>query len=1120
MTVAVVPGWSCGFRMTVTDGIGDHSYTPAISGYLYIRRVNIAVTWAGTSPWGMTFDDGGGASPPVAWDRTSPWAGSTVATDETWKSPVWHPLDGGSSTPPSGAWTTFPSSPGTWVEPYNFSGGAYEGAVAVIGGNTYTLTGSFPYTGYNGYVDFIFSTSAPSAFTVATDDPCSAPPTPKITYTINGVDFDDLVEKRIRVELNDTGVGFMRIHRGHAQATAANLARGNIVSVTIPEIDPDPIFEWILESGDFDLISSDEEGGEILSFTGPGTLAILRRAIIPPISAISGAGALKLSKGIWEYTNGKAGSIIRRQIDEAQDRGILTEITRTFDDTNDSNGNPWNNLGHWQMPIGANLFDEVIRLCAAGLLNPEMGPGLQFNLLRARGFTHTGTSFGTNVVRFVKGVNIASELARAQGGRTYVSDEWVKGSNGTWRLVQASSPPFRAEGAIEVNSKDPDVMDDAGEAALGYAEDAQDAILLAHRVPWPGDGPDEGSGIYLPGQYWTANGNYWVGDLVTLHTGTGDFDFDNQTFRVFAITIGEDETGYLAPPIVELNAPWPERDRRDDGDGITPGAIAATGSSGGRSGGGTVNLTGVAYSDDLSWKQPVRVATTGNISISTALNAGDTIDGVTLVAGDRVLVKAQSTSSQNGIYQAGATPSRTSDFDDDDELVGAMVYVVAGTANGGKVFRSTNTTDPVVDSDAIVFDEFAPNVGDVLDLPTAETDTTLVLAPDGAGGVEFRAETGGGGSFATPAIGLGTAAAAGAAATVIRSDATIVAFDATAPSTQAIGDGASVGVAAVAARRDHKHAITNPLTTQDDLWIGGASGAPARLAKGSDGQVLTVDPTTHHLVWATPSSGFSNPMTTKGDIIVGDTGGSPIRKAVGTDGQVLTADAASTGGVKWAAAGGGGGGADANHPHPLDSYAIDGTYGDDFTAASLDTSRWTRRGFTSGAETPQVGPRGTYLRVSCSGRSSGDGYYQSAVSLPDGTYAAKLLIWGAVNNNFGIAVYDSSGSGVAASGIYSSPSTVLIMGVTTYTTYSGTFAAPLSNASMYGFLATEASPLWIYIRKSGTSWYTAHSFNGENWSPESGSITWSGTPNRMGLFLTPLGGIPSFVDVDWFNKIA
>lgn len=47
----------------------------------------------------------------------------------------------------------------------------------------------------------------------------------------------------------------------------------------------------------------------------------------------------------------------------------------------------------------------------------------------------------------------------------------------------------------------------------------------------------------------------------------------------------------------------------------------------------------------------------------------------------------------------------------------------------------------------------------------------------------------------------------------------------------------------------------NPMTTQDDLIVGGSSGAEARLAKGSDGQVLMVDPTTHHLIWVTPSSG-------------------------------------------------------------------------------------------------------------------------------------------------------------------------------------------------------------------------------------------------------------------------
>ena len=62
-----------------------------------------------------------------------------------------------------------------------------------------------------------------------------------------------------------------------------------------------------------------------------------------------------------------------------------------------------------------------------------------------------------------------------------------------------------------------------------------------------------------------------------------------------------------------------------------------------------------------------------------------------------------------------------------------------------------------------------------------------------------------GAAFATPTITLGAAAAAGAATTTIRSDATIAAFDATAPTSSAVGDAAATGSVAFAARRDHVH---------------------------------------------------------------------------------------------------------------------------------------------------------------------------------------------------------------------------------------------------------------------------------------------------------------------------
>lgn len=88
-------------------------------------------------------------------------------------------------------------------------------------------------------------------------------------------------------------------------------------------------------------------------------------------------------------------------------------------------------------------------------------------------------------------------------------------------------------------------------------------------------------------------------------------------------------------------------------------------------------------------------------------------------------------------------------------------------------------------------------------------------------------------------------------------------------------------------------ALVNPMTTQDDLIIGGAAGAAARLAKGTDGQVLTVSPSTHHLVWSTPATGFANPMTTADDLIIGGVAGAATRLPKGSDGQVLTVDPSS-----------------------------------------------------------------------------------------------------------------------------------------------------------------------------------------------------------------------------------
>ena len=84
----------------------------------------------------------------------------------------------------------------------------------------------------------------------------------------------------------------------------------------------------------------------------------------------------------------------------------------------------------------------------------------------------------------------------------------------------------------------------------------------------------------------------------------------------------------------------------------------------------------------LDVKLSCRAATTADLDLSTDLEAGDVIDGVTLVAGNRVLVKAQTDASQNGIYVASASGAavRADDFDDDAEVTsGAFTFIEEGT---------------------------------------------------------------------------------------------------------------------------------------------------------------------------------------------------------------------------------------------------------------------------------------------------------------------------------------------------------------------------------------------------------------------------------------------------------
>jgi hypothetical protein len=115
-----------------------------------------------------------------------------------------------------------------------------------------------------------------------------------------------------------------------------------------------------------------------------------------------------------------------------------------------------------------------------------------------------------------------------------------------------------------------------------------------------------------------------------------------------------------------------------------------------------------AVKQALDIKDSVRVATTANITIASDLNVGDTIDGVTLADGDRVLVKDQSTASENGIYVAGSSPVRAADANTSAEVTSGMFcFVEEGTVGGDNGFVLTTNDTITLDTTNLTFVQFS-----------------------------------------------------------------------------------------------------------------------------------------------------------------------------------------------------------------------------------------------------------------------------------------------------------------------------------------------------------------------------------------------------------------------------
>lgn len=199
---------------------------------------------------------------------------------------------------------------------------------------------------------------------------------------------------------------------------------------------------------------------------------------------------------------------------------------------------------------------------------------------------------------------------------------------------------------------------------------------------------------------WTADGDIPNGQITNAKLATNPLSRANHTGSQTASTISDFDTQVRTNRLDQMAAPTATVSLNSQ---VISNLAAPTAGT---------DAANKNYVDDkvagLSWKDEVRVATTANGTLASAFENGDSVDGVTLATGDRILIKDQTDQTQNGIYTVNASgaPTRATDADTGAELIGAAVYVTSGTTNNGTRWVNSNTTSITLGSTNVTFAQF------------------------------------------------------------------------------------------------------------------------------------------------------------------------------------------------------------------------------------------------------------------------------------------------------------------------------------------------------------------------------------------------------------------------------
>jgi hypothetical protein len=135
----------------------------------------------------------------------------------------------------------------------------------------------------------------------------------------------------------------------------------------------------------------------------------------------------------------------------------------------------------------------------------------------------------------------------------------------------------------------------------------------------------------------------------------------------------------------------------------------------------------------VSWKNPVRVATTASGTLASSFQNGSTVDGVVLATGDRILLKNQSTGSENGIYTVNASgaPTRATDANTGALILQAALFVEEGTSNADTAWVCSTNAPITIGSTSLTFVQFGAGATYTAGTALALSGNTFNVQTDG-----------------------------------------------------------------------------------------------------------------------------------------------------------------------------------------------------------------------------------------------------------------------------------------------------------------------------------------------------------------------------------------------------